>query len=372
MLRNGIEASPGVDRMFLMEAGLLTEVEVVGNNTREEEAVGNNTREVEAVGNNTREVEAVGNNTREVEAVGVITPEVKALVGQDGKISAAISYGAGATARGSRLALAQPASSSSSSSSSSSASFSSSSSSSSSTSAFSSSSSSASSSPHSSVSSSSTTTTTTSSLSSSSTSSSSVATATSSSTFSASYSPSAGPRVAASGALTVRENRERGVVRLMVLRSYLSAVGLPALFFICCGMISMQASRNAADWWMAVWVAALSPAGNASQGEGGEGSNSLFANHSSAFFLEVFGFIGLGNTLFTLFRSFIFAWGGLRAAQSIYKNLMNRVVEAGFSFFDANPVGRILNRFRQSFLLPSKCCFHVATIPTNTHFKIVI
>jgi ATP-binding cassette subfamily C (CFTR/MRP) protein 10 len=46
-----------------------------------------------------------------------------------------------------------------------------------------------------------------------------------------------------------------------------------------------------------------------------------------------------------LFRSFLFARGGLRAATTIYRSLTSAVFLTDISFFERTSVGKIVNRF---------------------------
>lgn len=63
------------------------------------------------------------------------------------------------------------------------------------------------------------------------------------------------------------------------------------------------------------------------------------------FYLPVYGGIAGANSLFSLARAFLFAYGGICAARNVHEKLIGVVMEARTSFFDATPVGRILNRF---------------------------
>ena len=56
------------------------------------------------------------------------------------------------------------------------------------------------------------------------------------------------------------------------------------------------------------------------------------------YYLNVLLYAGIANTFLTLFRAFIFAWGGLKAARQLYSQLLLSVLNAGVAFFDQNPV----------------------------------
>ncbi|KAJ7404257.1 multidrug resistance-associated protein 7 isoform X4 [Willisornis vidua] len=63
------------------------------------------------------------------------------------------------------------------------------------------------------------------------------------------------------------------------------------------------------------------------------------------FYLIVYGSIAGANSLFTIVRAFLFAYGTLRAATVIHNRLLQRALKATVTFFDTTPIGRILNRF---------------------------
>nr|XP_049696505.1 uncharacterized protein LOC110371605 [Helicoverpa armigera] len=68
-------------------------------------------------------------------------------------------------------------------------------------------------------------------------------------------------------------------------------------------------------------------------------------SYTDNFYLEVyFGLAGL-NLVFTIMRAFLFAYGGVKAANRIHKILLKVIVKAKVKFFDVTPVGRIVNRF---------------------------
>ena len=56
-------------------------------------------------------------------------------------------------------------------------------------------------------------------------------------------------------------------------------------------------------------------------------------------------FSAVANSIFSLIRAFLFAYGGICAAKILHKRLLNLVLKAKAFFFDNTPTGRILNRF---------------------------
>jgi len=54
------------------------------------------------------------------------------------------------------------------------------------------------------------------------------------------------------------------------------------------------------------------------------------------------------HSILTFARAFSFAYGGLRAAFQMHDVLLQKVISAPITFFDRNPRGRILNRWKVS------------------------
>lgn len=121
------------------------------------------------------------------------------------------------------------------------------------------------------------------------------------------------------------EFRHAGSVHWNVWRAYAAAIGWPVSLALLVAVVAMQTSRNALDWWIARFT----------------GSNHKISPHTFAVVLLA---ITGGNLIAVLLRSFLFALGGLRAANRTYAALVSSVFSAALSFFDATPAGRVLNR----------------------------
>ena len=112
----------------------------------------------------------------------------------------------------------------------------------------------------------------------------------------------------------------------------------------------MQVSRSASDYWVSRWVAY-------NDDEMGHNDSvfhtlcALFSTHCSTpqhcqtFYL--FGFIAIAilNSFMTLARAFLYAFAGYRAARRMFEQLLTSVLQAPMCFFDAQPLGRLINRF---------------------------
>ncbi|NXP50331.1 MRP7 protein, partial [Heliornis fulica] len=165
------------------------------------------------------------------------------------------------------------------------------------------------------------------------------------------------------------EEKKEGAVTFQVYKAYWQAVGSCLALCILFSLLLMQASRNISDWWLSHWISSISQTENTSVMVCSASPLSpellLFSivglvsplhaldttpvpSNSSLdvnFYLIVYGSIAGANSLFTIFRAFLFAYGTIRAAAVIHSRLLQRVLKATVTFFDTTPTGRILNRF---------------------------
>ncbi|NXW02689.1 MRP7 protein, partial [Fregetta grallaria] len=165
------------------------------------------------------------------------------------------------------------------------------------------------------------------------------------------------------------EEKKEGAVAFQVYKAYWLAVGSCVALSILFSLLLMQASRNISDWWLSHWISSISQTANASvmvcsasppspelllfsivglvspiqalDTTPVPSNGSLDVN----FYLIVYGSIAGANSLFTILRAFLFAYGTIRAATVIHNRLLQRALKATVTFFDTTPIGRILNRF---------------------------
>uniref|UniRef100_A0A2I3HU54 ATP-binding cassette sub-family C member 10 n=1 Tax=Nomascus leucogenys TaxID=61853 RepID=A0A2I3HU54_NOMLE len=175
-----------------------------------------------------------------------------------------------------------------------------------------------------------------------------------------------------SGRLLQEESKKEGAVALYVYQAYWKAVGQGLALAILFSLLLMQATRNAADWWLSHWISQLKAENSSREAQASTSppSMGLFSlqlllfspgnfytpvfplpkaapNGSSdiRFYLTVYATIAGVNSLCTLLRAVLFAAGTLRAAATLHRRLLHRVLMAPVTFFNATPTGRILNRF---------------------------
>lgn len=125
------------------------------------------------------------------------------------------------------------------------------------------------------------------------------------------------------------EERERGKVKLHVYNYYIQSIGSKLTFCILLSFCLMQLSRTSADWWLSYWTT----------------SKKVLDSSSSKFYIQVFAAIAVINSVFTLIRAFLFAYGTINASIDIHKTLIRATLSSSLSFFSTNTYGRIINRF---------------------------
>ncbi len=103
----------------------------------------------------------------------------------------------------------------------------------------------------------------------------------------------------------------------------------------------MQTSRNLTDIWLSYWT---QHHGSLNSTSNYPLNVSSFNDEDSDFFFTIYGSLCAANSVFTLFRSFLFAYSGVLAAKHIHECLITNLKKANLSFFQNTPSGRILNR----------------------------
>ncbi|NXO03084.1 MRP7 protein, partial [Rhinopomastus cyanomelas] len=165
------------------------------------------------------------------------------------------------------------------------------------------------------------------------------------------------------------EEKKEGAVAFQVYRAYWLAVGSCLALSILFSLLLMQASRNISDWWLSHWISSISQTANTSIMVCSASSPSpellLFStvglvspiqaldttpvtsngSLDVTFYLIVYGSIAGANSLFTILRAILFAYGTFHASTVIHSRLLQRALKATVTFFDTTPAGRILNRF---------------------------
>eukprot|EP00941_MAST-03F_sp_MAST-3F-sp1_P004878 g4878.t1 len=144
-------------------------------------------------------------------------------------------------------------------------------------------------------------------------------------------------------ALVVAEERVKGVVASSTYRHYLQSGGITSFIILTTLFIGGQSLALLADFWLKLWAEAAPE----EQEEKDIGSK---------FF--IFAVLTGCATITAFLRSFLFFSVTLQASTSAHNKALRRVLGSPLSFFSANPLGRILNKFSSDLgqvdeLLPS-------------------
>lgn len=122
------------------------------------------------------------------------------------------------------------------------------------------------------------------------------------------------------------EEREYGVVKFSIYMSYVHSIGYFVFTVIIVSIVLMQTSKSASDFWLSLWT------------QPKKSFNSLH-------YLYIFIAIAFVNSLITLVRAFIFAYGGVCAAVTLHDQLLKSIFHTTLTFFDLTSFGIIINRF---------------------------
>ncbi|VDL81361.1 unnamed protein product [Nippostrongylus brasiliensis] len=114
------------------------------------------------------------------------------------------------------------------------------------------------------------------------------------------------------------EERRVGTVKASVAHTYMLATGCVLTISIVVALCLMQFSKNTADWWLSRWTK----------------DQTNFTSHllndeqmdRSVRFLMIYASIAAANTIFTLIRAFLFAYGGIQAAKHLHENLLHKLL----------------------------------------------
>lgn len=122
------------------------------------------------------------------------------------------------------------------------------------------------------------------------------------------------------------EERETGHVSFDVYRQYCTeAYGWWGVAAVLLLTLLWQSSLMSSDYWLAYETS----------------EDHVF---SPSLFINVYSIIVAVSCVLVTVRAFVFAFLGLKTAQSFFNQLLHSILHAPMSFFDTTPSGRILSR----------------------------
>lgn len=127
-----------------------------------------------------------------------------------------------------------------------------------------------------------------------------------------------------------KEEVEKGTLHFSVYACYIKAVGRYLAISILLAMVLMQSSKNITDLWLSYWVTHANTTESNSTVASTLKASRLYEDnysvHDKNYYLTVYSLLAVANSVFTLIRAFIFAYGGLQAAITMHKYLLRTVV----------------------------------------------
>ncbi|EGZ09978.1 hypothetical protein PHYSODRAFT_338681 [Phytophthora sojae] len=133
------------------------------------------------------------------------------------------------------------------------------------------------------------------------------------------------------GRLVNDEEREEGRVSKEVFSNYFNSLGgVKVCVFLFAVQTLWQAFQIGSDLWLSRWTGQ---------------KNGSYNQDETAYNMKVYSLLGAGAAVMVFVRSTTVAIVGLRASRHLFDNMTQSLLRAPLRFFDANPIGRIVNRY---------------------------
>ncbi|QLQ77932.1 hypothetical protein HG537_0A01790 [Torulaspora globosa] len=172
------------------------------------------------------------------------------------------------------------------------------------------------------------------------------------------------------GKLVEEETKAQGTVGIDVYKWYLRIFGgWKMLSVLVAAFVIAQSISIGQTWWVRSWVShnitskLIGLAQNITVSAsavfsrmGAFTSSFTFAHHdveesasakphSTVYYLTIYFLIGVIQSILSALKTVLSFVAGINASRKIFKQLLKRVMHAKLRFFDATPIGRIMNRF---------------------------
>ncbi|TMW69132.1 hypothetical protein Poli38472_001288 [Pythium oligandrum] len=145
-------------------------------------------------------------------------------------------------------------------------------------------------------------------------------------------------QIKSSGMLIEEESREDGRVAKDVFMFYLNAIGGVKFAVMYVSIIIIrQAFLVSSDLWLSHWTGA----------ESDSDLDSEVSGASVGYNVSIYALLGIGTMILSIMRSISFAVGSVRGSQVLFAAMTKSLLSAPLRFFDANPIGRIVNRYSE-------------------------
>ena len=159
----------------------------------------------------------------------------------------------------------------------------------------------------------------------------------------------------------LKEDRSTGTVKSAVWMEYFNAGGGWVFISTAVLVLSLvQVLRVGNDYWLVFWTTNRFPT------LGQTGYVLIYFGWAVAFSIAFFGF------------GILLAFGGVRASRNLHHKALSKILTAPTSFFDATPIGRIINRFSKdqdsidNTMMESFRMFVVTLFNTLSTFAVIL
>ena len=133
------------------------------------------------------------------------------------------------------------------------------------------------------------------------------------------------------GTLIKVEKKESGSISSALILTYAKAMGgISVLVLILGTFIIIEGARLGASLWISYWAD--------TQSSGDADKKGTF------YYIGIYGAISGGQTVMTLANLLIVAFASVRAGRALHGSMITTLLRAPMSFFNATPLGRIINR----------------------------
>ncbi|EGZ28989.1 hypothetical protein PHYSODRAFT_322581 [Phytophthora sojae] len=133
------------------------------------------------------------------------------------------------------------------------------------------------------------------------------------------------------GRLIDDEEREEGRVSKEVFLNYFNSIGgVKICVFLFAVQTLWQSFQIGSDLWLSHWTGQ---------------KNGSYNKDETAYNMKVYASLGAGAAIMVLVRSATVAIVGLRGSRLLFDKMTLSLLRAPLRFFDANPIGRIVNRY---------------------------
>ncbi|GAB9474415.1 Abc transporter c family member 5 [Globisporangium polare] len=159
------------------------------------------------------------------------------------------------------------------------------------------------------------------------------------------------------GRLVVEEERAEGRVSKEVFLGYFKYVGGVRMCVLLLLVQTLwQGFQIGSDLWLSHWT-------GQKRGE--------YDEQATEHNLSIYALLGAGGALMVLVRAVTVSFLGLRASRSLFDSMTRSLLNAPLKFFDANPIGRIVNRYSDDMAaVDFRIAFAFGTFTTMLSFTV--